>query len=48
MEAEAEKENGKLHQILESLDLVFSQLTDVGIKQQQMKQQIEKNTQTVG
>lgn len=48
MAEEAEKENGKLDQILESLDLLFSRLTDVGVQQTQMKQQIEKNTETVG
>jgi hypothetical protein len=37
-----------LDQILESIDLVFSRLTDVGVQQLLMKKQIEANTQTLG
>jgi hypothetical protein len=47
MTEEAEKENTKLDQIMESLDLLFERVTDVGIQQQNMKIQIEKTTQTV-
>jgi hypothetical protein len=47
MEDEAKKENGKLDQILESLDLFFSRLTDVGIQQKHIKEQIERKSSLV-
>lgn len=36
MTEEVEKENTKLDQIMESLDLLFDRVTDVGIQQQNM------------
>jgi uncharacterized protein YoxC len=47
MAEEADKENTKLDQILESLDLLFERVQDVGVQQQQMKQQLEMTTSTV-
>lgn len=38
----ADKESAKLDQIMESLDLLFERVSDVGIQQQQMKIQMEK------
>jgi hypothetical protein len=47
MEEATERENTKLDQILESLDLVFSRLIDVGVQHQQMKKHLVVNTQLV-
>jgi uncharacterized protein YoxC len=47
MGRDAEKENTKLDQIMESLDLLFERVTDVGLQQQSMKQQIEQTIHTV-
>jgi hypothetical protein len=47
MAKQTEAENGKLDQILESLDLLFERVTDVGLQQQTMKQQLEHTTHTI-
>jgi hypothetical protein len=47
MAKQTEAENGKLDQILKSLDLLFERVTDVGLQQQAMKQQLEHTTHTV-
>jgi hypothetical protein len=48
MASEGERENNKLDQILESFDLLFEWVTDLGVQQQQMKLQLEKTVDTVG
>jgi len=47
MAEEAEKEGTKLDQILESIDLLFTRVTDIGLTQQRMRTQLELNTQAV-
>ena len=47
MAEEAEKEGNKLDQILESIDLLFTRVTDIGLTQQRMRTQLELNTQAV-
>jgi hypothetical protein len=47
MAEESGKGIGKLDQIIDSLDLLFERITDVGVQQQTMKTQIERNTQTM-
>jgi hypothetical protein len=47
MAKESGKGIGKLDQIIDSLDLLFERITDVGVQQQTMKTQIERNTQTM-
>jgi len=47
MAEEAEKEGNKLDQILESIDLLFTRVTDIGLTQQRMRTQLELTTQAV-
>ena len=47
MEADAEKEIGKLDKILESVDLVFARVTNIGLAQQKMRAHLELNTQAI-
>jgi len=47
MEADAEKEIGKLDKILESVDLLFARVTDIGLAQQKMRAHLELNTQAI-
>jgi hypothetical protein len=46
MASEAEQENTKLDHIMESLDLLFERVTDIGIQQQHMKKQIDDAAST--
>ena len=47
MEADAEKEISKLDQILESVDLLFARVTNIGLTQQKMRTHLELNTQAI-
>ena len=47
MEEEAEKELTKLDQILDSVDMLFARVTDIGLTQQKMCAQLELNTQAI-
>ena len=47
MAEEAEKEGTKLEQILESIYLLFTRVSDIGLAQQRMCTQLELNTQAV-
>ena len=46
MDADAEEIN-KLDQILESVDMLFTRVTDIGIAQQKMCAHLELNTQAI-
>jgi hypothetical protein len=48
MALEGERENNKLDEILESLDLLFERVMHLGLQQQQMKVQLEKTVEIVG
>jgi hypothetical protein len=47
MSSTVEQEGAKLDQIMESLDLPFERVSDVGLQQQQMKKQIENTVRVV-
>lgn len=48
MTEDTEKEATKLDQILDSLDMLFARVTDIGLAQQHMKAQLDLNTQAIG
>ena len=47
MAEDAEKEGAKLDQILDSIDMLFTRVTDIGLTQQKMRAQLDLNTQAV-
>jgi hypothetical protein len=47
MQEDLESENKKLDHIQESLDLLFTRITDIGVAQQLMRKQIESNTKAM-
>ena len=47
MAEDAEKEGAKLDQILNSIDMLFTRVTDIGLTQQKMRAQLDLNTQAV-
>ena len=47
MEADAEKEISKLDHVLESVDMLFARVTNIGLAQQKMRAHLELNTQAI-
>lgn len=47
MQEEAEKKGSKFDQILDSLDLLFARVTDIGLTQQKIRTHLDLNTQVV-
>jgi hypothetical protein len=47
MQEESELENGKLDKIIESLDLLFTRVTDMGVTEQQMRKSVEGNSAAI-